>query len=140
MPRSNDDIELAPYWEFTGRGLLCIQRCRSCGSFRWPPRSICASCLSFDHEWLPMSGEGSLYSWTIIARSRLTDFAASVPYVVGVIALDGALVRVIGQVLTGATTKLSPGTRLKVTFDQRVPGRVVPRWELADRGSGVNSR
>jgi len=46
-------------------GLLHIQRCLSCDKARQPPRYYCSACFSSEYEFVPVSGEGFMYSFAI---------------------------------------------------------------------------
>ncbi len=63
-----------------------LQRCLSCRSYRHPPSPICHSCLSAENEWVPASGQGTVYSFVIV-REPLRGWKFEVPYVVAIIEL-----------------------------------------------------
>jgi uncharacterized OB-fold protein len=65
-----------PMWESMKAGRLELQKCRSCGKFRYPPAPICAHCLSMEYDWTPVSGKGKILSWVIFHRQYFEDFPA----------------------------------------------------------------
>jgi uncharacterized OB-fold protein len=67
---------------------LCFQRCEACGALRHPPRHMCARCGSADWTWMPSSGRGRLYTWTVTHQSPHPAFAPDTPYVVAVVQLE----------------------------------------------------
>ena len=127
-PPDRFDPELKPYWDGTANGELRVQRCAACGTFRWPPRPACAHCGSLDTEWVRVPGRGELFSWTVVARSTLPDFADQVPYVVGVVALEGVSVRVIGRVETDDPDGVRMGMAVTAVFRDHPSGVRLPVW------------
>lgn len=82
------DEDSAPFWEATARRQLVLQRCDACGLLRFYPRALCPGCWSFEHEWLPVSGLGTIASYTIVRRAPTPAFRDAVPYVVALVDLD----------------------------------------------------
>lgn len=76
-----------PFWEAAKRHELQIQRCQSCGHFIFYPRPLCPNCLSTDLAWTPVSGRGTLYSFTVVRQAASKRFAADVPYIFAVVEL-----------------------------------------------------
>ncbi len=73
--------------------------CKECGAKFFPPRSDCSLCLSDDMEWFPVSGEGTLVTFTK-AMFAPAGFEKDVPYVLGVAEFpDG--VKVFGRLEKG---------------------------------------
>lgn len=50
-------------------GSILLRRCRSCGEAHWYPRRKCPLCHTFDTEWEACSGNGEIYSFTIMRKS-----------------------------------------------------------------------
>lgn len=67
---------------------LHLQRCSSCGTWRHPPRVLCASCGSEAWSWEPSSGQGRLFSWTVTHQPLHPEFASVVPYPIVVVELS----------------------------------------------------
>jgi hypothetical protein len=57
--------------------------CKDCGVKFFPPRSDCNVCLSDNMDWFPISGDGSLLSFTK-AMFAPAGFEKDVPYLIGV--------------------------------------------------------
>ena len=55
-----------PFWEALGTGRFLLSRCLCCGRLAFPPRSFCADCGGQTHDWQEASGNGKLYSLTIV--------------------------------------------------------------------------
>lgn len=75
-----------PYWDACRRGELVVQRCRACDEYVFIPQPVCTKCFSADLEWLPSSGRGTVYSYTVVWRPQLPAF--DVPYVIAIVEMD----------------------------------------------------
>jgi hypothetical protein len=77
-----------PYWDSARRGELAVQHCASCGARPFPPRARCPSCGAPELEWAPVSGRGTVYSYTVVRRAPHPVFAAQLPLVVAIVELE----------------------------------------------------
>ncbi|MFC1914343.1 Zn-ribbon domain-containing OB-fold protein [Chloroflexota bacterium] len=80
------DEETREFWAGCKKHQLLIQRCEACGTFRFPPRSMCHECGSSSTIWFPASGKGSIYSYTITHRGPARF---EVPFAVVLVDLEG---------------------------------------------------
>jgi uncharacterized OB-fold protein len=83
------DVDTQPFWDGCREHALKAQRCRSCGKFRWPPQGFCPHCYSWDHEWVTLSGRGTVRSFSVVFHSAVPAFKDDLPYVVAIVTLDG---------------------------------------------------
>ncbi len=76
----------APFWDAAQQQRLVIQKCHSCKQFIHPPQALCLDCRS-DQSLIyePVSGLGTVYSYTTVRRSPTGS--AVEPYVVVVVEL-----------------------------------------------------
>jgi uncharacterized OB-fold protein len=126
----------APFWEGARRGQLMVQSCGGCERLRFPPRTMCPWCHSFETNWRAMSGRGTIWSF-VAPHSPLTpDFERLAPYNVIVVALDeDPNIRMVGNLVAskdGAINEIDPaririGAKVEVVF-QQAGGIVMPRW------------
>ncbi len=58
------------YFGALAEGRFEIPRCLSCGRFHFYPRVCCPHCGSQDLEWAAPSGNGTVYSVTIVRRAE----------------------------------------------------------------------
>lgn len=77
---------VAPYLD-AADGRLRLQRCSTCGTYRFPPRRVCANCGGWTATWEVASGRGLVWSFAIFHKSYLPEFDDLVPYNVAVIEL-----------------------------------------------------
>jgi uncharacterized OB-fold protein len=76
------------FWAGAARNELLIPRCDSCASYAWYPRDRCRACRGEAFTWTTMSGRGRLFSWAVVTHAFLPQFAADVPFVPALVALD----------------------------------------------------
>jgi len=95
----NDGLD-KPYWEGTRRGVLMVQRCKACGTFRWGPEWMCHKCLSFETDWHEVSGRGRIYSWERPWHPVHPALKDQGPYIAVLVELpDAGNVRMLGNLL-----------------------------------------
>ncbi len=82
------------FWTSGSDGVLRIQRCDDCGTFRFIPREICR-CGSFAATWTPVAGTGEVYTYTVVHRAPTPEYQADAPYVIAHVTLNEG-VRMIG--------------------------------------------
>ena len=76
----------AAYWDACSRGELVFLRCDTCQTIARRPTTICGSCQGRSLSWVPSSGRGRLYSWTVVWRPQHPSF--HVPYAPAIVELD----------------------------------------------------
>jgi uncharacterized OB-fold protein len=80
--------ETAGYWEGVGRRELMLKWCLHCSIAFHPKRIVCTACGATDLGWRRASGRGEVYSFSEVRHAPSEIFAASVPYTVGLVALE----------------------------------------------------
>jgi uncharacterized OB-fold protein len=116
-----------PFWAAAANGQLVVQRCTNDGHYEWTPQVACSSCLFDSLEWVPVSGRGSIYSFSVVFRPQVPGFP--VPYVVAIVELaEGP------RMLTQLTDDTPPedvrvGADVRVRFTNR-QGVSLPYFEL----------
>lgn len=105
------------FWEGLKAHRLSIQACTKCGLLQHPPTVCCPACGSFEHEWKPMSGLGTVYSYIVCHHAAHRALNDLVPYNVATIDLDEG-VRVVSAIVTGDGETLDGaiGKRVKVDY------------------------
>jgi len=125
LPRPTEDS--APYWEAAGRGQLRMQKCGSCGLFRFPPSILCASCLSGEAEWVKLSGRGTVFSWIVIHQSQHPAFNADTPYNVAIVELEEGP-RLHTNIVECANDDIHIGMPVEVVFDKVSGDTTLPKF------------
>ncbi|HEY5024098.1 MAG TPA: OB-fold domain-containing protein [Acidimicrobiales bacterium] len=77
----------APYWAAAHDGRLVVQQCTSCGARQLYARDRCLVCRG-PVAWVPASGNGTVYSFTVIRQMYTRPFRDWVPYVVALVDLE----------------------------------------------------
>ena len=76
-----------PYFEGAVVGELRLPRCANCAGYNWFPPERCYYCDSDDLNWEACSGQGSLFSYTVVNRAFVKPFKTVTPYVTALISL-----------------------------------------------------
>ena len=120
----------AAFWEGIDAGELRIQRCTACGTFRHPPRPVCAHCGSRDREATPVAGRGEVWSFTVIHPPTLPAFAARTPYAAVVVRLDEG-VFVVSNLVDCAVDEIAVGMRVALAITAVEPDLRLPLFRPA---------
>src|SRR5262245_48078126 len=104
------------FWEGAGRGELRIQRCNACGKHQHYPRTLCSHCGSDALEFVTASGNGTVYSFTVIRQNGVPPFRERVPFVIAAVDLDEDGARVLGAMPELAPEAAAIGMRVRATF------------------------
>lgn len=86
-PLPEPDPVTRPFWESVKARAMFVQRCETCGRYVFYPRPLCPHCFSAALVWTPVSGRGTVYSYTIVYRHPVAGFQAETPYVVALVEL-----------------------------------------------------
>jgi uncharacterized OB-fold protein len=123
----------APYWEAAAGGTLVIQRCAECTRYQHPPATICLRCGSNELAFEPVSGGGTIYTYTITYDARTPAFAARQPYAVVWVALDEEPgVRLLTNMPDTPLEDVRIGARVEVYFDELTADVKLPQFRLAE--------
>jgi uncharacterized protein len=76
------------FWDAAREHRLVVQRCDGCGALRHYPQPMCPSCHSTAWTWTPLSGRGTVYTFTVTHQPFHPAWADRVPYAVATVELD----------------------------------------------------
>ena len=131
-----DDPLTAPYFAACARGELRVQRFSASGRMVWPPRPMDPHSQTLEHEWVQLSGRGTVYSFVVPHPPLLPSYAELAPYNVILVALEeDPTLRMVGNLVAstaGPINEIDPvtiaiGEPVRVTFSS-VDEVVLPRW------------
>lgn len=122
--------ELRPFFEAARRRELVVQRCRGCGAHRFPARELCSSCLSRESEWVPVSGEGEVFSFNVMHQVYHPGFAGEVPYAVVIVKLAEG-VKITSNVVGVAPHDIRIGMPVRVVFEEITDEITLPKFAPA---------
>jgi len=119
-----------PYWESARQGRLSAPRCRACGHLFLPPRPLCPRCRGEAFDWVPLSGRGRVYSFTVVRQPAHPAFAERVPYVFAVVELEEGP-WLVANILDCPPEAVQVGMPVEVTFEEPAPGVALPQFRPA---------
>ena len=114
------------FYAYIGKGKLMGVRCASCGRLLVPPRPVCPSCYGTDVEWVELSGEGVVESYTIIHVAP-PRFQEEAPYIVAIVRLREG-VRLPGRLVGAKPEDVKVGMPVKVEFVSEASEEGWPYW------------
>lgn len=118
MPRKLPALtaENRAFWQGGEHGQLLIHHCEACARFFHPPSPVCPRCASFEVRPRPVSGKGSVASFTLNYQQWTPQL--EVPFVIAIIELiEQPGLRFLSNVVGCDPLSVSIGTRVRVTFE-----------------------
>ena len=131
VPRT---IVTRPFWEGCKRHELLVQKCKECGNLRWIPEDFCLDCLSTEYDWVKVSGEGKVYTFTIVHRPPIPELKPLTPYVVAWVELKegtGGNVRMMTNIINCDPKDVKIGMPVRVFFEDVTDEITLPKFEPA---------
>jgi uncharacterized protein len=120
----------APFWDGLKEGVVKLQKCNDCGVWVFYPRSRCSNCLSDSLEWHEVSGNGTLYTFTIARQPTSPHFSTEVPQQLAVVELDEG-VRLTTTLVNIREADIKIGMRLKPYFEPVTDDVTLLRYQPA---------
>ena len=117
------------YWDSVNAEAIKLPWCLDCHTFNYYPHAVCVRCMSANLEYRPISGLGTVYTYTVI-RSPQPAFRGMEPYVVANVELDEG-VRMMANVITDDPDSVGIGTRVRLVYQQVTPDLRMPQFEKA---------
>ena len=117
-PDSNPDIK--PFWDAATEGRFLIKACTTCGRAHWYPRAVCPFCMSDRTEWREGSGQGTIYSFSVMQR-------APVPYAIAYVTLEDGPTMMTNIVYCDFSG-LRIGQKVRLVFKPTEGGPPVPMF------------
>jgi uncharacterized OB-fold protein len=108
-----------------------MQRCTSCQRWQHPPNPVCSHCLSRDVAFQPVSGEGTVYSFTVNHQPWLPHLTE--PFAVIVVELDEEPgLRFLSRLVNTAIDDVTVGMRVRVVFEALGDGLYAPLFTASE--------
>lgn len=106
-----------PFWDGLARHRFLVTKCNACGEWNWIPYPGCRTCLSQDLAWDPVSGRGTLMTFSVVHRGPPT-FGAD-PYGVALVELEEKprSIVVLGNVVDTDLDTLEIGMPMEMVFE-----------------------
>ena len=119
-----------PFWDYCKAHELRMQYCNACEEWIWYPKAWCPSCGKRSGiEWKRLSGNGTLYSFTVIRQviDNSPAFQAELPFVIGLIELEEGP-RIYSNI---KEKEVAIGDSLSIYFDDVTPEISLPKFNKA---------
>lgn len=116
MPVPVPDHDTKEFWDACGAGELALPSCSNCSHFRWPPGPMCPRCQTLGTKWVLATGEGEVYSWTVVWNPPGPGLDADLPYVVALVEMPEGP-RLVGNILDCLPDDVFAGMRVRTVFE-----------------------
>jgi uncharacterized protein len=127
-----DDLT-RPFWEAARERRLLVQKCGACGYYNHPPRSVCDACLSQQLAFAPVSGRGTIYTFTVMHQKDVAGFGEEAPFINVVVELDEQpRLLMVCNIAASERGKIRIGAAVRVDFEDRGDGVLIPQFNLAE--------
>jgi len=120
----------APYWDGLKAHEVRLQKCEH-GHWLFFPRTHCPTCGSRHLSWHAVSGEATLYSFTVARVPTLPEFTDEMPQLLAVVELAQGIH--INTTMVGVDpSELQIGQRVRPVFDERPGSTTLLRYTPAN--------
>jgi uncharacterized OB-fold protein len=122
--------EVKPYWDATAAGQLVLPKCDECGTVIWYPRPFCPACASTSVSWMPASGRGTVYSFTVNRRgvADLPAYRDAGVYVLAYVELEEGP-RVMTNIVDCDADLVRIGQKVEAVFHDTGEGTALLRFK-----------
>ncbi|MEM1584502.1 MAG: Zn-ribbon domain-containing OB-fold protein [Nitrososphaerota archaeon] len=119
------------FWDELREGKIYATKCKKCGRLYFPPVADCGECYSSEVEWVELSGEGELLTFTHIIV-RPTSFQDQQPYTVAIAQLKEG-VKALAWLTDVKKKDIKIGMRVKLVPKVFEDGRVAYEFKPAEK-------
>lgn len=127
--QSAEHTRIHPFFDHLRAGRLTTTRCTGCGTLLWQPRVVCPQCNGDAMEWVDLPNEGSIFAFTAVYAGAPLGMEHEVPFVVAIVELDGAPLKVVARIDGAAFEDLRIGDPVALKVIELRDGRVWFRFE-----------
>lgn len=121
------------FWDGLSRQELHIQRCADCGRYIHYPKPACRYCLSTNLAGEPVSGRGTLYSWTLAVQAFHPFWTGRIPFLIATVELEEEKgLMFASQLVDCVESDLRIGLPVEVVFESLTPELIVPFFRPAE--------
>jgi uncharacterized OB-fold protein len=116
-----------PFWDSVKAHGAQLQRCDSCGRFRFIPTELC-TCGSAASTWTPIAGTGQVYTYTVVHRAPTPAYQAKAPYVIAHVTMDEGP-RMISHLVGVEPEQVTIGMPVRLGYDDVTPELTLYHFE-----------
>ncbi|WP_158937336.1 Zn-ribbon domain-containing OB-fold protein [Burkholderia sp. S171] len=129
MPVPEPGPEDAPFWQACQDQQLKIRFCDNCSRHFHPPLPSCPRCGSMHVSWRELSGNGTIFTYSVGYHAVHPALKGHPPYNVSVVLLDDADdVRLVTNIVDVPPDELSIGMPVTVCWEDAGNGTLLPRF------------
>jgi len=112
--------ETQAFWDAAKEGKLLIKHCRACGELHYYPRALCPFCFSDKTELQQASGNGTIYTYSVMRR-------APIPYAIAYVTLaEGPTI--MTNIVDCDLDRIRVGQAVRLVFKPSDGGPPVPMF------------
>jgi uncharacterized OB-fold protein len=132
-PLPEPTAENQPFFGALAEHRFVVPRCAGCGDYNWVPYPACRSCLSENQPWTEVSGDATVYSYTVVHRGP-GAFDADVPYVIalGRLAEEPRPMLVLATLTSCPPGQVRIGMPIQIAY-QDIPSENATMWHWVPR-------
>ena len=109
------ETRTAAFVDYLEQGKLMTTRCKACGTYYFPPKMDCPSCIHSEVEWVEIKNDGVLVTHTVVHYGP-SGFEGEAPYTLALgdfgdgLRIFGRLSKTIeeGDIKSGMALKMVP--------------------------------
>lgn len=135
--QSSEQTRIFPFFEHLKDGRLTTTKCTKCGTLLWQPRIVCSHCNAAEMEWIDLPKQGKLFAFTAVYAGAPLGMEEDVPFVVAVVELDGAPLKVVARIDDARFEDLAIGDPVTLKVIDLRDGRVWFRFVPTGKGSSA---
>ncbi len=121
---------LSPFFDHLQSGRLTTTKCRRDGQLSWPPRVVCPKCHTSDLDWVDLPRDGRVYAFSAVLVGAPLGMEAEVPFVVGLVELEGVPFRLFGRIVGTSWEACRVGQSVRAEPYDLGDGRVFYRFRV----------
>jgi uncharacterized protein len=115
--------ETKAFWDAAAAGRLMLGKCNACGKLHYYPRARCPFCFSDRTELQSASGNGTIYTYSVMRRTPI-------PYAIAYVTLaEGP--RMMTNIVDCDLDRISIGQAVRLVFKPSDGGPPVPMFTPA---------
>jgi len=119
------------FWDGLREGKIYGVKCRKCGKLYFPPVADCGECYSSEMDWVELSGEGEVLTFTHIII-RPTSFQDQQPYTVAIAQLKEG-VKALAWLKDVRRKDIRIGMKVKMVPRISEEGRITYEFKPAEK-------
>jgi uncharacterized OB-fold protein len=117
------NLETKAFWDACAQGKLMLGKCNACGKVHYYPRVRCPFCFSDNTGLQQASGQGEIYTYSVMRR-------ASVPYAIAYVTLSEGP-RMMTNIVDCDLDAIRIGQAVQLVFKESEGGPPVPMFTPA---------